>query len=67
MFLLARDLYEMLVRYRRKHTTRSSPFGIWSEVRVYRALIHEYTGGGGLRLGKLPDNRRLMCFFLEIK
>jgi len=38
MFLLARDLYEMLVRYRRKHTTRSSPFGIWSEVRVYRAL-----------------------------
>ena len=29
----------------KKHATRSSTFGIWSEVRVYRAPIHEYTVG----------------------
>ena len=36
MFLVARDLYEMFVLYRRKHTTWHSTVGIWSEVRVYR-------------------------------
>ena len=43
MFLVARDLYEMLVFYRGKHTTRRSTVGIWSEVRVYRTPVHEYT------------------------
>jgi len=43
MFLVAGDVYEMLVLYRRKHAMRSSTFGIWSEVRVYRAPIHKYT------------------------
>jgi len=43
VFLVARDLYEMLVLYRKKHATRSSTFGIWSEVRVYSANIHKYT------------------------
>jgi len=28
MFLVARDLYEMLVLYRRQHATQSSTFGI---------------------------------------
>jgi len=45
MFLVARDLYEMLVLYRRKRATLSSTVGIWSEVWVYRALIHKYTVG----------------------
>jgi len=45
MFLFARDLYEMLVLYREKHTSRRSTVGIWSEVRVYRTPIHKYTVG----------------------
>ena len=36
MFLVARDLDEMFVLHRGKHTTRSSTVGIWNEVRVYR-------------------------------
>jgi len=42
MFLVARDLYEMFVLCRGKHATRSSTVGIWSEVRVYCALVHEH-------------------------
>jgi len=53
MFLVARDLYEMLVRYRRKHATRSSTFGIWSEVQVYRAPIHKHTVGQWSAVGQV--------------
>ena len=31
MFLVARDLYDMFLLYRGKHTTRRSTIGIWSE------------------------------------
>ena len=61
MFLVARDLYEMFVLYRGKHATRSSTVGIWSEVRVYRALIHEYIVGRLSMVGQVPDDRRLKC------
>ena len=61
MFLVARDLYEMFVLYRRKHTTRRSTVGIWSEVRVYRTPAANIPWAGVLRLGKFPDNRRWMC------
>jgi len=53
MFLVARDLYKMLVLYRRKHVTQISTFGIWSEVRVYRAPIHEYTVGRRTAVGQV--------------
>jgi len=53
MFLVARDMYEMLVLYRRKHATLSSTFGIWSEFRVYRAPIHEYTVGRRSAVGQV--------------
>jgi len=59
MFLVARDLYEMFVLYRGKHTTRHSTVGIWSKVRVYRTPVHEHTVGLRPALGQ--DNRRLMC------
>jgi len=59
MFLVAGELYEMLVRYRRKHATRSSTFGIWREVRVYRAPIHEYTVGRRSALGKVSRQQAL--------
>jgi len=58
MFRVARDLYEMFVLYRGKHTTRNSTVGIWSEVRAYRTPVHEHAS---LHLGKFPDKRRLMC------
>jgi len=60
MFLVARDLYEMFVLWRGKHTTRRSTVGIWSEVRVYRTPATYIPWAGGLYLGKFPDNRRLM-------
>ena len=60
MFLVARDLYEMLVLYTGKHTTRHSTVGIWSEVRVYCTPATNILLTGSLRLGKLPDNRRSM-------
>ena len=53
MFLVARDLYEMLILYRGKHTSRRSTVGIWSEVRVYRAPIHEYTVGQRSAVGQV--------------
>ena len=68
MFLVARDLYELFVLYRGKHTTRRSTVGIWSEVRVYRTPATNIPWAGGLRLGKFPDNRHSMCLahFVEI-
>jgi len=65
MFLVARDLYEMFVLYRGKHTTRCSTVGIWSEVRVYRAPVHEYFVRRRSTVGQLPDNQRLKCLFLH--
>ena len=47
---------------RGKHKTRRSTVGIWSEVRVYRTPATNIPWGGGLRLGKFPDNRRSMCY-----
>ena len=44
MFLVARDLYEVFVLYRRKHTTRRSTVGIWSEVQVYLHRPRTYRG-----------------------
>jgi len=61
MFLVARDLYEMLVLSRGKHTSRRSTVGIWSEVRVYRMPATNISWAGVLRLGKFLDKRRLMC------
>ena len=61
MFLVARDLCEMFVLYRGKHTTRRSTVGIWSEVRVYRTPATNTPCAGVLRLGTFPDNRRSMC------
>ena len=61
MFLVARDLYQMFVLYRGKHTTRRSTVGIWSEVRVYRTPATNIPWAGVLCLGKFPDNRRSMC------
>jgi len=58
MFLVARDLDEMFVLYRGKHTTRRSTVGIWSEVRAYRTPPTNIPWAGVLRLGKFPDNRR---------
>ena len=63
MFLVARDLYEMFVLYRGKHTTRRSTVGIWSEERVYRTPATNIPWAGGLRLGKFPDNRRSMLLW----
>ena len=59
MFLVARDLYEMLVLSRGKHTSRRSTVGIWSEVRVYRTPATNIPWAGVLRLGKFPDKRRV--------
>jgi len=59
MFLVARDLYEMLVLSRRKHTPQRSTVGIWSEVRVYHTPATNIPWAGVLRLGKFPDKRRL--------
>jgi len=61
MFLVARDLYEMFVLYKRKHTTRRSTVGIWCEVRVYRTPATNIPCAGVLRLGKFPKNQRSMC------
>jgi len=71
MFLVARDLYEMLVLYRRKHATRSSTFGIWSEVREYRAPIHEYTMGQRFAVGRVsrqpaPDVNQVSVSVLKV-
>ena len=63
MFLVARDLYEVLVLSRGKHTYRRSTVGIWSEVRVYRTPATNISWAGVLRLGKFPDKRRLKCFW----
>ena len=60
MFLVSRDLYEMLVLSRGKHTSRRSTVGIWSEVRVYRTPATNISWAGVLRLGKFPDKRRLI-------
>jgi len=65
MFLVASDLFEMFVFYRGKHTNRRSTVGIWSEVRVYRTLATNMPWAGVLRLGKFPDNRRLMCSMID--
>jgi len=61
MFLVARDLYEMFVLYRGKHTTRRSTVSIWHEVRVYLTPAMNIPWAGVLRLGKFPDNWRSMC------
>jgi len=53
MFLVARDLYEMFVLFRGKHATRSSTVDIGSEVRVYRAPVHEYIVGRWPVLGQV--------------
>jgi len=53
MFLVARDLYEMFVLCRGKRATRRSTVGIWSEVRVYRALVHEYIMGRHSAVGQV--------------
>ena len=53
MFLVARDLYEMLILYRGKHTSWCSMVGIWSEVWVYRAPIHKYTVGRRSAVGQV--------------
>jgi len=57
MFLIARDLYEMFVLYRGKHTTRRSTVGIRCE--VYRAPVHEYIVRRRSTVGELAENRRL--------
>ena len=51
MFLVARDLYEMLVLSRRKHTSRRSTVGIWSTSISYAS--HEYTVGRRSALGQV--------------
>jgi len=61
MFLVASDLYEMFILYRGKHATRCLTVGIWSEVRVYCAPVHEYTMRQQTTVGQLLDNRHLMC------
>jgi len=65
MFLVAKYLYEMLVRYRRKHPTRRSTFGIWSEVRACRAPIHEYTVGRRSGVGQVSRPPALDVFCLN--
>jgi len=65
MCLVARDLYEMFVLYRGKPTSRRLAVGIWREVRVYRAPVHEYIVRRRSTVGQLPDNRRLKCFKSE--
>ena len=60
MFLVARDLYEMFVLYRGKHATRSSTVGIWNELRVYRALVHEHIVGHSPF--KCLENIVILCF-----
>jgi len=67
MFLVARDLDEMFVLYRGKHMTRHSTVGIWSEVRVYRTPATNIPWAGSLRLGKFPDDQRLMCWINMMK
>jgi len=60
MCLVARDLYEMFVLYRGKHATRDQRLAF--EVK-YEYIVHRSTNisrGGGMRLGKFPDNRLLM-------
>jgi len=68
MFLVARDLYEMFVVYRGKHTTRHSTIGILSEVRVYHALVHEYTVGWRSAVGQVSRQPALdvLIFSLHI-
>jgi len=61
MFLVARDLYEMFVLYRGKHTTWCSTVGISIEVQVYHTPATYIPQTGSLYLGKFPDNWRLMC------
>ena len=56
MFLVARDLCEMFVLYRGKHTTRHSTVGIWSEVRVYRTPATNIPWAGVLRLASFQTS-----------
>jgi len=49
----------MFVFYKGKHTSRRSTVGIWSEVRVYRAPVHEHIARRRSTVGQLPDNRLL--------
>jgi len=51
MFLVARDLYEMFVLYRGKHTTRRTTVSIWSTSISYAG--HVYTVGRWPVLGQI--------------
>ena len=70
MFLVARDLYEMLVLSRGKHTSRRSTVGIWSTSISY--ADHEYIVGRRSALGQVsrqaaievPDCMKRTCLFL---
>ena len=63
MFPVARDFHKMFVLYRGKHATRSSMVGIWSEVRLYRAPVHEYIVGLRSAVGQVyrQPAKRLAC------
>ena len=62
MFLVARNLYEMFVLYRGKHATRSSTVGIWNELRVYRAPVHEHIVGRLPTVGQVSRQTALDVF-----
>jgi len=64
MFLVARDLYEMFVLYRRKHTTQHSTVGMWSEVRVHRTPVHAHTVGRWPALGQVSRQPVLDVLYL---
>ena len=65
MFLVARGLYEMFVLYRGKHAIRSSTVGIWNEVRVYRAPVHEHIVGRRPTVGQVSRQPALDVFVKE--
>jgi len=77
MFLVARDLYEMFLLYRGKHTTRSSTVGIWStsiscaDPWIYRGpAVHRWTttSGSASRHHKgdaVEADRNFLCWEID--
>jgi len=68
MFLVARDLYEILALYREKHVTRRSTVGNWSKSISYAG--HEYTVGRRSELWQVStqaafDVLKVFTFFLH--
>jgi len=59
MFLVARDLYEVFVLYRGKHTTRHSTVGIWRTSISYGGTV-----GGRPALGQVSRQPALDMLYL---